>query len=253
MRCFTLRYAEAAGFRFLAAGIAMLALASCQTAPPTPVVQQAESAETGDWQKTTATRFSVDPARSEIRFLVYREGSLAELGHNHVIVGTLTGDIFLGDTAADSGFRLCIPVELFEVDDDAVRAEEGNQFLSPIPEAARAATRENMLSDKVLNASAHPAIEIQSRSLSGPIWNPDVTARVTIAGNRMELEFPAAVVAGDQELTVIARTSISQAAFSLEPFSVLGGNLRVRDIVDIRTRIVARISEGSGTSGSCVP
>jgi hypothetical protein len=151
-----------------------------------------------------APRFIVDPEASEVRLLVYRAGPLARFGHNHVISGRVRGEIRAGGRAAESGFRLEIPVESFVVDPPAARAEEGEGFAEDISEQARQATRNNMLGKDILDAAARPLIEINSVALVGPRWNPTVVGRVTLHGTTRDLRFSAAVVEHDDLLTVVA-------------------------------------------------
>jgi hypothetical protein len=187
-----------------------------------------------------ATRLLVDPARSEIRLRVYRDGPLARFGHNHVIVGPVRGEIRDGDRAADSGFRLEVPVDALVVDPPAARAEEGEDFASDVSDEARRGTRENMLGPALLDAGTSPVVSIESLSLTGPRWNPTVLARVTVRDASRTVRFPAAVADAPDGLTVIASFRIGQSDFGLAPFSVLGGGLLVRDAIDVRLRIVAR-------------
>ncbi|MBI3042944.1 MAG: YceI family protein [Betaproteobacteria bacterium] len=219
---------------------ALMAVAACQTLPPPEDVSVlAEPADAGAGVPSTAPRFVVDPQASEIRLLVYREGPLARFGHNHVIVGHVRGDIHAGDAAGKSGFQLEIPVDSFEVDPPTARAEEGAEFAAEVSEQARTATRENMLGAEVLDAASHPFIRVESVALVGPRWNPTVTARVTLRGATRALRFPAAVFQQDDTLAVIATFGISQTHFGVQPFSVLGGGLQVRDTLDVRIRLVA--------------
>lgn len=197
-----------------------------------------------------APRFVVDPRASELRLLVFRAGPLAKFGHDHVLVGRVRGDIYAGDTAAVSGFRLDIPVTSFAVDPPTARAEEGPAFAETVSAQARSETRENMLGPKVLDATRYPLIRVVSVALSGPRWNPEVTARVTLHGVTHDLRFPAAVVEDGPRLTVIARFRIAQSDFGIEPFSILGGGLRVRDAVDVRLKIVARRDRRSAANRS---
>ncbi len=185
-------------------------------------------------------RLTVDAQASEIRLLVYRAGPLARFGHNHVITGRVRGEIRAAERAAESGFRLEIPVASFAVDPPAARAEEGEDFAATVSAEARQATRENMLGENVLDAANSPSIEVASIALSGPRWNPTVLARARLRGATRYLRFPAAVIEQEHRLTVIANFRIRQSDFGLVPFSIFGGAIQVRDAIDVRLRLVAR-------------
>jgi len=226
---------------FLGSLFPFLLLTACQAVPPprdSAVVSGAVSAEVVI--PADAPRFVVDPEASEIRLLVYRAGPLARFGHNHVISGRVHGEIRAGGRAAESGFRLEIPVESFVVDPPQARAEEGSEFTAEVSEQARQATRDNMLGKDVLDAASRPFIEISSVALTGPRWNPTVLARATLHGVTRDLQFSAAVVQEGDVLTVVARFAVRQSDFGVEPFTAFGGGLQVRDTIDIRMHVVAR-------------
>ena len=241
MRAFALdRAVQASSTRTLAILFPLMLLGACETLPPpvdSAVLQERVDAEP---RLPDAPRYIVDPNASEVRLLVYREGPLARFGHNHVISGPVRGEIRAGNSAADSGFHLEIPVTLFTVDSPAARVEEGEAFASEVSDEARAATRDNMLGKELLDAENMPIIEIDSISLTGPRWNPTVLARTRLRGATRDLRFPAGVVEHDGELAVVASLRIRHSDFGLTPFSTLGGGLRVSDGVDIRLRVIAR-------------
>lgn len=209
-------------------------------APPGDTAVLAEPVPAAVNVPSDAARYAVDPQASEIRLLVYRDGPLARFGHNHVIVGRVRGEVRAGETAARSGFRLEIPVDALVVDPPAARAEEGPDFAAEVSEAARRGTRENMLGKDVLDAASEPVIRIESVVLVGPDWSPTVTARATLRGATRDLRFPAAVFRRGDELAVVASFAVSQSAFGIEPFTTLNGGLRVRDVLGLRIRVIAR-------------
>jgi hypothetical protein len=219
----------------------LLALVACQATPPAEhTAAPAQGARVEARLPVGAQRYAVQSAQSEIRLLVYRAGPLARFGHDHVIVGPMRGDIWAGQTSEQSGFLLEIPVEALSVDPVAARAEEGAEFAAQVSAEARQGTREHMLGEGVLDAQRYPVIRVESVSLSGPRWNPSVVARVTLRGTTRELKFPAAVVEHGDRLTVIASFSLQQSDFGIEPYSALGGGLRVADEVRVGIRLEAR-------------
>ncbi len=221
------------------AALFAVVLGACQTLPPavtapapaiTPVVTASNAGK----------RYIVDAQASEIRLLVYRDGPMARFGHNHVMIGRVRGELSVADSAAACGFRIEIPVASLDVDAPAPRSEEGAEFAAAVSDQARKGTRDNMLGADVLDAANHPLIRIEAASLTGPRWNPDVTARITVRGNTSSLKFPAAVFEQSGSLTVIAAFRVLQSDLGMKPFSILGGAVQVRDALDIRVRLVAR-------------
>ena len=169
---------------------------------------------------------------------------MARVGHNHVMVGQVHGELSVSDTAADSSFSIEIPVESLQVDAPALRAEEGEEFAAIVSNQARKGTRDNMLGADVLDAAHYPLIRIESTALLGPRWNPNVSARITVRGKTSDLKFPAAVFEQNDTLTVIAAFRLLQSDLGITPYSILGGAVTVSNAIDIRVRLVAR-SAGS--------
>lgn len=221
----------------------LVLFAGCESAPsrPPPATSPVPSV---DVIPDEAQRFAVDPAASEIRLLVYRDGPLARFGHNHVIIGKPSGDVFVGKSAAESAFRLEVPVGTFEIDPAPPRSEEGEDFAAAVSPQAREATRANMLGTEVLDARRNRSIAIASVSLQGPRWNPTVLARVTLRGSAHNVSFPAAVFERGDQLVVVASFDIRQSDFGITPYSTLGGGLRVRDVIHVRVRLSAHADRG---------
>jgi polyisoprenoid-binding protein YceI len=215
-------------------------LSACQTLPPAGTAT-APPATANPTASLNGKRYIVDPQASEIRLLVYRDGPMARVGHNHVMIGQVRGELSVSDTAADCSFSIEIPVESLEVDAPAWRAEEGEEFTPTLSDQARKGTRDNMLGADVLDAAHYPLIRIESDALRGPRWNPDVSARITVRGKTSVLKFPAAVFEQNGTLTVIAAFRVIQTDLGITPYSILGGAVTVRDAIDIRVRLVARI------------
>jgi polyisoprenoid-binding protein YceI len=224
----------------LAATLFPLLAAACQSLPPGDSAVLAEALPAAAVLPADAARYVVDRQASEVRLLVYRDGPLARFGHNHVIVGRAEGEVRAGGSAAESGFRLTIPVESFIVDPPQARAEEGAGFAAEVSAPARRATRENMLGPEVLDAERFPLVRIESVALAGPPWNPTVTARVELRGVSRDVRFAAAVFDDEQTLTVIASFRFRHSDFGIAPFAALGGGLLVHDAIDLRLRLLAR-------------
>jgi polyisoprenoid-binding protein YceI len=187
-----------------------------------------------------AQLFRIDPQQSSIRLRVYRDGPLARLGHNHVIVATgIGGEVYREKRLERSGFALKIPVSQLMVDRPADRVAAGPDFAGELSEFAIAGTRENMLGPKLLAAEQYPDIEIASVAIEGT--QPDVrfTVELTVCGARTTLALPAKVEIGEQAIVVRGQLSLLQTQLGLVPFSVLGGGLRVRDAIDADYHLVA--------------
>lgn len=180
-----------------------------------------------------ASVYRVDPAQSLVTIEVRRAGSLARLGHDHVVASR---DV-IGWVAPEEGRAdLYVPLDWLSVDEPALRAAAG--FDTQPSEADVAGTRANML-DKILETDKYPFAVIGA---SGPARAGAASLEVvmTLHGTKRTLAVPAQIEIGADDLRVSGRVSFDQSAFGIAPFSILGGAIAVRDRVELRFRITAR-------------
>lgn len=205
------------------------------------VVSYAGVARAGECPPDRAGSYRVVPGDSELRVLVYRGGPLARFGHNHVILATgIEGVVHRGEIADLSCIRLTIPVDGLEVDPPDVRAEEGAAFDSDLSEEDIRKTRANMMGESVLNGAGHPEIRVRSVAMTGSLDSPEARLEIRLRGESREVTVPVTVYESGRRLVMLASLSLRQSTFGIEPFSVLGGGLRVRDELRVRARIVAQ-------------
>jgi polyisoprenoid-binding protein YceI len=224
----------------LATLIALVALVGCQAQPRPPAAdEQTRAASDTKIRLPQGRIFEAVSDRSEFRIVTWPAGPLARFGHAHVIGGSaVSGQVVLAEDFHASGLRLVIAVAALELDRPEWRLDEG--FDPDLPEDTIRDTRDNLLSDALLNADEYPEILIEAVSVNGPPWQPDIDLRITLAGTARELTVPITLDIADQELAASGRISLRQSDFGIEPFSAAGGNLQVADDILIRFRIVAR-------------
>lgn len=222
-----------------AIALALLVTACTVPGPPRPG-DTGQALPTAAWPED-ARIYQVDSEASKLRILVSPDGPLAGLGHYHVIGGpVLAGRVALAEPFPDSALELAIDTTALEVDRPAWRSQEDERFERSPDAEAIAGTRDNLLSEAVLDADRHPRITIESTSLSGPPWQPDITANITLRGITRSLVVPVTLDFDPQRLTATGRLTLNQSDFGLEPFSAAGGSLRVADKLIIRFSITAR-------------
>lgn len=180
--------------------------------------------------------YLIDPLESDLRIVTYPKG---RFGHAHVIGGeVLHGQINLPENHHHVQFNIELKVTDFKVDNSEWRQDEG---LDPdMSERAIQGTRDNMLSDKVLNAKRYPVIRIQGLNASGPLWQPDINAEITLAGISRKITLPVSVMRMENSLVVTGQLQLLQTDFGIEPFTALGGIIGVADKILIRFRIHAK-------------
>lgn len=187
------------------------------------------------------TVYQIDPAQTLLQVRVYKEGKLARLGHNHIVsTNQIQGRIAAkGELVAANLF---IRVDQLEVDRADLRAAAGEDFASAPDSEDIAGTRANMLSDKVLDALAHPFVELKVSQLMQTIGGTQLVAELTLHGVTGRHLIPALVEQTDQRLQVQGQWVLDQSAFSIPRFSVLGGALGVSDRIGISFALVADVN-----------
>jgi polyisoprenoid-binding protein YceI len=184
--------------------------------------------------------YRIVSSRSSIIIKVYRAGALAALGHNHVITSTATdGFVYLADDLANARADVFVPVDSFVVDDPAARATAGPDFATQPTDSDIAGTREHMLGESLLDAAKYPFIQVHVAPLH--VGEQSTQVQLTI-----ELRGKTATIAADvtwrrtgHELAMTAQLKVDHAALGLEPYSALGGAMRVGDPIDISVAFVA--------------
>jgi polyisoprenoid-binding protein YceI len=187
-----------------------------------------------------ATIYTVDSSASDVQIHVFRGGTLARLGHNHVMTSKhVSGRVWTHGAVERSGFELQFPVAQLIVDDPKARAAAGSEFPGEIPEGDRDGTRKNMLRAEVLDAEAHPAIKLQSVRVSGSAGRLQITTRITIKGNARDVVVPASVAMQGGQLRASGEFDIRQTDFGIKPFSIGLGALEVQDRLHVVFSVVA--------------
>lgn len=208
---------------------------------PGPTTEQGARPPVSLEAPTGYTRYRVSSEESEVRVLVYRDGPMARLGHNHVLRSRgLGGDILLGDHGEEPRFSLVLPVASFSVDETGLRAEEGDDFPGAVAEDAISGTRKNMLSESLLDAARFPEIRLMSRKVAGVAPDYTMTVAIEVKGQTHDLRVPVRVEQEAKELRATGAFTVTHEELGLTPFTVMGGLLSVKDEIRLRFRIVAR-------------
>jgi hypothetical protein len=179
--------------------------------------------------------FRVLPDESLLVVEVRRAGSLARLGHDHVVASRhVHGYVAPGEGRGD----LFVPLERMTVDQAALRAESG---MAAGPTAADIeGTRRNMLA--VLDVARHPDVLLSVKSWAGG----QAQLELTLHGVTRGMIVPVTIETGPDALTASGRFSINQTDFGIKPFSILGGAIQVQDRLDLRFRLVAKVVRNAG-------
>jgi polyisoprenoid-binding protein YceI len=240
------------------------ALTACPTGPhgpgtPTPTsVGQSTAAPPGTFQAPghEGTPYDVVSSESLLTILAFRGGTLAKAGHNHVIAShDLTGTFYVPADASRSTFELHVPVAQLTIDEPELRAKEGPDFPTDVPQSAKEGTRHNMLGEALLNGAQFPEITLVSQHIApaaaGTVTKADV--QVTVRGQVHTLSVPVVYSLDDTQLVASGELPIKQSELGLTPFSALLGALQVVDELHVRFHIVARPGPVKGGPPTSAP
>ena len=222
--------AAASLLALLFAGCAQLLRVEAPIAPP------AEFPE-GYYQQTLKQGkavYRVDPAESLIVIEVRRGGSLARLGHDHVIAShEVTGYVAPGEGRAD----MYVALARMAVDEPELRKEAG--FDTQPTESDIEGTRSNML-NHVLEAERFPFALLAVAGADAKARKATLAVAITLHGQTRTLQVPAEIDADERSVSVSGKLAFNQTDFGITPYSLLGGAIAVKDGLALRFRIRAR-------------
>ncbi len=178
--------------------------------------------------------YRVDAAQSLVAIDVRRAGTLARLGHDHVVAShALAGFVAPQRGRAD----LYVELERLTVDEPALRVEAG--FETQPSASDIEGTRTNML-EKVLESSRFPFAVIAVTGVDAGQRSATLAVTLTLHGQTRTVQAPAEVDVDADQLRVSGRFSFAQTDFGITPYSLLGGAIAVRNELDLRFRVIAR-------------
>ena len=182
------------------------------------------------------TVYRVDPAHSLVVIEVRRGGSLARLGHDHVVASHDVQGYVLPDAGqADLYVRL----DRLVVDEPDLRAQAGFETKPTAEDIA--GTRRNML-ERVLDAEHYPFALVSVKGVTGVAPSRVATVAITLHGTTRTMDVPLEVESRAPSIEFSGELTFAQSDFGIEPLSILGGAIQVQDAVRLRFRIEA----GSG-------
>jgi len=228
--------ALATAVRFtLSAALTAALLAGCAAyvSQPEPTLATPSGFPTADYEGAAARGapvYRIDAATSTVVIEVRRAGSLARLGHDHVVAGyDIHGFMRADDARAD----LYIALDKLVVDEPRLREIAG--FDTNLSADAIEGTRRNMLG-RVLDADRFPFAVVAVRGL-----DEHHVASVALTVHGMTRTMPVAldVSFAGSEAIVAAAFTLKQTDFGIVPLSLFGGAIEVQDAVDIRFRLRA--------------
>ena len=165
----------------------------------------------------------IDAGRSTLTVFVYKSGLFSAFADDHVI----QAPIATGSVSADAPLGVEISVRSANL-----------QVLDPgLSAGSRAEVLARMLGPEVLDSARYPDIVFTSTSIDsvGPDrWT--VTGRLSIHGVTRPTTFSVALRDGRYRGTAV----LKQRDFGIEPISIVGGTVRVKDELKVEFDIVTQ-------------
>jgi hypothetical protein len=179
--------------------------------------------------------YAVDTEQSEVEIYVYKGGTFARMGHDHVVSSRdIHGYVMLPAESGKTQADIYVPLNTLIVDDPQKRLNAG--FKSSLKEQDVDGTRRNML-DKVLEADRYPYVFIHVESEGDIYKHQMVNVELTLHGVSKQFTVPVEIEYSKDSLNVAGKLVLKQTDFGIEPYSVLGGALRVKDAVVLVFRL----------------
>lgn len=245
-------------FALVPPALVLVCLAGCPTpprgpeAPPTAGVP-ATPAEGPRGPRREGRPYDVVSKESLLTILAFRGGTLAKVGHNHVIAShDLIGTFYVPDDVLRSTFELHVPVAQLTIDEPALRATEGPDFPTEVPDSAKEGTRRNMLGEALLNGAQYPELTLTSQRIQPTAVASSVTADVliTVRGQAHTVSVPVVYELVGGELRASGDLAIKQTELGLTPFSAMLGALQVQDELRVKFHILARAATVKGAGAN---
>ena len=212
---------------------ALLAGCAANLAPQPPVAATPPEFPAAEYERAAAGGapvYRIDAATSSVVIEVRRAGSLARLGHDHVVAGyDIHGFMRADDARAD----LYIALDKLVVDEPRLREIAG--FDTNLSADAIEGTRRNMLG-RVLEADRFPFAVVAVRGLDE---HHVASVSLTFHGATRTMPIALDVSIADREAIVAGAFTLKQTDFGIVPLSLFGGAIEVQDAVDIRFRLRA--------------
>jgi polyisoprenoid-binding protein YceI len=188
-----------------------------------------------------AREYKVVTEQSLLQILVYRGGTMARLGHNHVIAShQVAGSVYVGDDLTQTRFDITFPVNELTIDEPAMREQAGADFPPGVPQSARDGTRANMLSEALLDGAKYPAIRLRATEVVAAGDYFDVDVEITLKDQVHHVRAPIHVQRTADGITASGEFPLKQSALGLKPFSAALGALLVVDEMRVHFDVSAR-------------
>lgn len=182
--------------------------------------------------------YSVSNSDTLLYIKVYKDTSTVAAGisHDHAVRASSVSGSVSWDAADPSAcsINLTVPVSSLTPDESWLRKAAGLE--GELDDGMREDVKKNILSAEQLNASAHSEITFQSTACTAS----SIAGNLTIRGKSQPVTMDATVIDHEGGVKITGSIGITATQFGFEPYSALFGQLKNRDDMDLKIKLVAK-------------
>ncbi|MDA1291195.1 MAG: hypothetical protein O3C37_10075 [Proteobacteria bacterium] len=110
-----------------------------------------------------------------------------------------------------------------------------------VPVFIKEGTKENMLTEALLDGANFPEIRLEGNGVVGSLDAASLPVSIQMLGRTIEQTFPASISITEDSVLVQGEYQLTHADLGLEPFSLLGGAMAVGAEIDFTYRLRANV------------
>lgn len=179
-------------------------------------------------QPPSARAFFSKKDKSEFKVYVWKAGIASGFAHDHVMsVKDFKGQVLYDEKdPGKSSVFIRVEAKSLKVLDPKVKASD------------KAKIKKSMDSDEVLNVKKYPRITFKSTKVEVKKSGLKVTGKMSLCGKTKSLSFPVKIEKKGGKLVATGAFKLRQTEFGMTPYSALLGAVKVKDVVDVKFKIV---------------
>lgn len=183
--------------------------------------------------ESVATRYQLDKSSSKFTVRAFATGMLSSLGHSPTFaIRDFTGEATFDPAApAEASLVLRIRADSLEVMDD-IKSKDRREM-------------ESTMNETVLESARFPEIVFKStgvgsNKLGEGRYQVNLKGDLSLHGVTRQVSVPAQLAIFGDEFRAEGEVPLSQTTFGIQPVSVAGGTLKLKDELKLTFNIVAR-------------
>jgi polyisoprenoid-binding protein YceI len=201
-------------------------------------MERAEAIVTDSTLSANSNRahFVIDAKRSRFTVQAFAAGILSAMGHNPTIaIRTFSGEVdFNPDALQASGLELTIKAASLSVEDDVSDKDRREM--------------ERVMKNDVLEADKFPEIRYEASSssitkLGGALYSASLSGTLSFHGVTHNQPVPVRITTLGEMLRASGEFALKQSDYQINPVSVAGGALKLKDELKFSFEMVAHRQE----------